>query len=120
MEVKINKEIRNYTEAIFFGLALRQLIFSGLAVAVAIIIFFSLRTTLHIEIVSWLCIIGAVPFAALGFIKFNGMNFEQFVWAVVKSEILMPTYLPFRSRNLYMTMTASIIEKHKKEQRKNI
>ena len=31
MEVKINKEIRDYTEAIFFGLSLRQFIFSGLA-----------------------------------------------------------------------------------------
>ena len=27
MEVKINREIRNYTESMFFGLSLRQLIF---------------------------------------------------------------------------------------------
>ncbi len=27
MEVKINKEIRNYTESMFFGLSLRQFIF---------------------------------------------------------------------------------------------
>ena len=31
MEVKINKEIRNYTESMFFGLSLRQFIFSLLA-----------------------------------------------------------------------------------------
>ncbi len=31
MEVKINKEIRNYTESMFFGLSLRQFIFSVLA-----------------------------------------------------------------------------------------
>ena len=31
MEVKINKEIREYSESIFFGLNLRQLIFSLLA-----------------------------------------------------------------------------------------
>ncbi|MDE6902800.1 MAG: PrgI family protein, partial [Lachnospiraceae bacterium] len=28
MEVKINKEIRNYTESMFFGLSMRQFIFS--------------------------------------------------------------------------------------------
>ncbi len=28
MEVKVNKEIRNYTESIYFGLSLRQFIFS--------------------------------------------------------------------------------------------
>ena len=27
MEVKINREIREYTEAVFFGLSLRQIIF---------------------------------------------------------------------------------------------
>ena len=36
MEVKINKEIRDYTEAIFFGLSLRQFIFSVLACGIAV------------------------------------------------------------------------------------
>lgn len=35
MEVKINKEIRNYTESVFFGLTLRQFVFSVLAVGIA-------------------------------------------------------------------------------------
>ena len=33
MEVKINREIRNYTESMFFGLSLRQFIFSVLALS---------------------------------------------------------------------------------------
>ena len=33
MEVRINKEIRDYQESMFFGLSLRQCIFSLLAVA---------------------------------------------------------------------------------------
>lgn len=36
MEVKINREIRNYTESMFFGLSLRQFIFSVLACGVAV------------------------------------------------------------------------------------
>ena len=36
MEVKINREIRNYTESMFFGLTLRQFIFSVLACTVAV------------------------------------------------------------------------------------
>lgn len=35
MEVKINREIRNYTESMFFGLSMRQFIFSVLACSVA-------------------------------------------------------------------------------------
>ena len=40
MEVKINKEIRDYTEAIFFGLSLRQFIFSVLACGIAVGLYF--------------------------------------------------------------------------------
>ena len=36
MEVKINREIRNYTESMFFGLTMRQFVFSLLAVGVAV------------------------------------------------------------------------------------
>lgn len=40
MEVKINREIREYQESIFFGLNLRQLVFSILAMGVAVAIYF--------------------------------------------------------------------------------
>ena len=43
MEVKINREIRNYTEAMFFGLSLRQFIFSACACVVAVGIYFLLK-----------------------------------------------------------------------------
>ena len=40
LEVKINKEIRDYTEAIFSGLSLRQFIFSVLACGIAVGLYF--------------------------------------------------------------------------------
>ncbi len=101
MEVKVNRDIRLYQEAIFFGMNLRQLIFALLAVGVAIGIYFGLQGALGSETVSWLCILGAFPFAALGFIKYNGMNAEQFVVAYIKSEFLTPRTLTFQSENLY-------------------
>ena len=67
-EIKINKEIRDYTESIFFGLSMRQSIFSILACVVASILYFSFSSLLGMEITSWLCMLGAAPFAALGFI----------------------------------------------------
>ena len=60
MEVKINREIRNYTESMFFGLSLRQLAFSLLAVAVAIGLYFGLKPYLGAETVSWVCV-GVAP-----------------------------------------------------------
>ena len=81
MEVKINREIRNYTESMFFGLSLRQLIFSALAVAVAVGLYFLMKPYVGTETVSWVCVLGAAPFAALGFFTYHGMAAEQFIWA---------------------------------------
>ena len=101
MEVKINREIRNYTEAMFFGLSLRQFIFSVLAILVAVGLYFLLKPHFGTETVSWMCILGAAPFAALGFITYHGMTAEQFLWAWLRSELLEPKELRFESSNLY-------------------
>lgn len=100
MEVKINREIRNYTEAVFFGLSLRQLFFSILAIIVSVLVFFLLRGKLSTEIISWLCIMCAAPFAALGFVTYNGMNAEDFALAFIKY-ILTPKNLKCESTNIY-------------------
>ena len=101
MEVKINREIRNYTESIFFGLSLRQFIFTVLAVGVAVGLYFLLKPHFGIEVLSWLCILGAAPFAVLGFVSYHGMTAEQFIWVWFKSEILEPKRLYFKPSNLY-------------------
>lgn len=115
MEVKINREIRNYTESMFFGLTLRQFIFSVLACTVAVGVYFLLGPYVGTETVSWMCILAAAPFAALGFIKYNGMTAEKFVWAWIKSEFLMPKKLVFRSTNTYFELMKPSMEQKSKE-----
>ena len=56
MEVKINREIRNYTESMFFGLTMRQFVFSLLAVGVAVGLYFLLRPYVGTETVSFLVV----------------------------------------------------------------
>jgi len=115
MEVKINREIRNYTESMFFGLSLRQFIFSVCACVVAVGLYFLLKPYVGTETVSWMCILGAAPFAALGFIKYNGMTAEKFVWAWIKSEFLMPKQLVFPSTNTYLEVMKPSMEQKNKE-----
>ena len=117
MEVKINREIREYTESMFFGLTLRQFIFTVLAAAASIISYFLLRPVIGIEAVSWVCMLTAVPFAVLGFVRYNGMPAEKFIWAWIKSEILMPKHLCFGNSNLYMELLSGA-EREKQRQKK--
>jgi len=109
IEVKINKEVRNYQESLFFGLNLRQFIFSVLAVAASVGVYFALKAVFGSvgDWGGWLCVLAAFPFALCGFFQYNGLTFEQFVWAFLRSEILCPPKLVFRTDNLYAKMLAS-------------
>lgn len=114
MEVKINREIRNYTESVFFGLSLRQFVFSILAVGVAVGLYFLLRPHVGMETVSWMCILGAAPFAALGFVSYHGMTAEQFLWAWIRSELLEPKRLYCVPTNYYYEALKDTIAAHEK------
>jgi len=100
LEVRINKEVRNYQESLLFGLSLRQLLFALLAVLVAVGVYFALGNVVGSEI-GWVCILAAFPFALGGFFTYNGMTFEKFLLAVIRSELLYPRKLVFKSENLY-------------------
>lgn len=115
MEVKINREIREYTESVYFGLSMRQFVFSILAVVVAVGLYFLLKPFVGTETVSWVCILGAAPFAAFGFIRYNGMNAEQFIWAWLRSEMIEPREIRFVPVNLYYEALKDTIKKHEKE-----
>lgn len=99
MEIKINQEIKEYNETMFFGLSVRQFIFAILACGAAVGIYFGCRSFMGTETLSWLCMLGAAPFAALGFIKYNNMTAEKIVKAWIRSEILMPRKLIFKGEN---------------------
>ena len=116
MEVKINREIRDYSESVYFGLSLRQFIFSLLACGMAVVLYFVFRPYFGIETLSWLCILGAAPFAAIGFIKYNGMNAEEFLLAYIRSEFLTPKELVFNPTNYYYEILKGRIGDEKKDE----
>ena len=119
MEVKINKDVREYTESMFFGLSLRQFIFSFIALVVAVVIYFWIKPFWGVETVSWMCVLGAAPFAALGFVNYHGLNAEQLLWAWLKSELIEPKKLIFESSTLYYDVLKENITKREKEAMKS-
>lgn len=101
MEIKINKEIMDYKETIFWGLSLRQFVCSISSVAIAVLLYILLRNALGREFVSWFCIMGAAPIAAAGFFSYHGMTLEKFLWAWFKSEVLLAGKRVWKSENYY-------------------
>ena len=109
MEVRVNKDIKEYKENMFFGLTLRQFIFSVLGCAVAVALYFALKDKLGLEVATWVCVLGVAPFAALGFLKYNGMPAEQVFIAWVRTKWINPRkYLSQPASYYYEAMEESI------------
>lgn len=74
-----------------------------MAIAVAVLLYFLLGRILGSGEIGWVCILAAFPFAICGFFRYNGMYFEQFAWAFLRSELLYSKHLKYKSENLYVT-----------------
>jgi len=120
MEVKMNKEIRDYQESMFWGLSFRQCLFSVLAILAALGIYFVTRKYAGEQVTGWLCVLGAAPFAACGFFRYHGMTAEQFAWAVIKSENLYFSCMEesLRLGEKMMGNGAELLEKKRTKQKK--
>lgn len=118
MEIRINPEIMEYIENIYFGLGGRQFVCMVFACISAVGAYFGLHPYLGAELVSWVCVLGAVPFVFLGFFKYHGMNAEQFVWAFIKSELLTPKQLWAEPSSLYYELLKEAAREQKKKRRK--
>ena len=62
-----------------------------------------------------MCVLGAAPFAAMGFITYHGMTAEQFLWAWFRSEVLEPKEIRFEPVNTYYEVMKQGIEAREKE-----
>lgn len=78
MEINVNKEICSYKEAVFFGLTTRQFVCSVAAIGIAVGTYFGLKGILGKETVSWLCMIAALPVAAMGFSSITPLRQSSF------------------------------------------
>ena len=104
MEVKIPKEVRQHKESVFFGLSARQFFCSALAVILAVAVYLTCYKSIGKETASWLCILIAVPVAVAGFFTYNGLSFEELIWAFIKSQFLCCNFRKFISENIYYNM----------------
>lgn len=97
------------------GLSVRQCVYSAIACVVAVFLYFRFEKLLGLELTSWLCIIGALPFAALGFIYFQSMSAGQIVMTIVKSIILSHRQLIDQPFNLYFEAYKGVMNKYDKK-----
>lgn len=89
IEVRIPKEIKEYKEKVIFGMSIRQLIFTGIAVIVSIATYFLLDryTNLSSEVLGYVVIFEVMPLLAFGWIKKNGLHFEKYITLIIRHNL---------------------------------
>lgn len=98
---KIPKDIREYKEKIVFGLSLRKLGSVFIALVICLPLYFFGSDIFGEELTSWLVIILAVLIALIGFAEKNGMTYDKYLMAVIKSNIIYPQKTMFKSSNFF-------------------
>lgn len=87
IEIKIPKEISEYKQKFLFGLTVRQFISVALALGICIPTYIFGKNAVGEDVISWVIIIIAAPIFCFGFLKFNGMPFEQFAITAIRQQI---------------------------------
>ena len=104
IKADIPQDIREYKEQFFFGLNLRQLICAVLMILLSVGTFLICHNFIRTDILMYILVAEAAPLAAAGFLKYNGMTAEKFIWAWIKSTFMIPKVLTFGNTNYYFSM----------------
>lgn len=101
IEVKIPKEITEYKEKLFFNLNLRQTICSALVISINVPLYIFGQDYISSDVLSWIVILVAVPIFFAGFFKYNSLNFESFLMALIKYNFIYPQLRVYKTKNMY-------------------
>lgn len=101
MDVKVNKEIRQYKEKIYFNLTLRQLLCTALGLAIAVPTYFWGKDYIGEDAASWITILIVMPIFAIGYLNINNMTFEKFTIQILKFELINPKKRIYKTENIY-------------------
>ena len=100
IEIKIPKEIRKYKEKFLFGLTFRQTLCTGAALLINVPLYLFLSDAVNKDVAGWAVMLTAAPFALVGFIKYNGMNFEKLMVCIAEFYFTLQKRV-YKTENLY-------------------
>lgn len=86
MEVKINKEIRNYREKLLLGLDIKQLILCGIGLGITVFAYITISKSNLPDIVVLLLslVIGIIPFGGIAIVQIEGRHLGEWVKLYLK------------------------------------
>lgn len=110
LQTRIKPDVLKINSNVLFGMNLRQVICSVLAIVSAGVSYFALKDFIGTQASTYVCAIFALFFAFLGFFNYNGLTADKFLLAVWK-DLNAPKVLVHKSTNTCYEIT----KKYQKE-----
>ncbi len=119
MEIQLNKDLQKFQDNVVLGLNARQTVFGGIGAALGIGVFLlASKKGLTDDVSSVITSAVVAPFAALGFVNYNGMPFERLVKVWIKQFFLCPKKIVSRPENILYKRDKEKIEQVQKTEAK--
>ena len=119
MEIQLNKDLQKFQDNVVLGLNARQTVFGGIGAALGIGVFLlASKKGLTDDVSSVITSAVVAPFAALGFVNYNGMPFERLVKVWIKQFFLCPNRIVSRPENILYKRDKEKIEQVQKTEAK--
>lgn len=111
MEIQLNKDLQKFQDNVVLGLNARQAVFGGIGAILGIGVFLlASNKGLTDDISSVITSVVVAPFAALGFVTYNGMPFERLVKVWIKQFFLCPKKIISKPENILYRQDKEKIE----------
>lgn len=110
IEIPIPKEIKDYKPKYLFKLTFRQNVSVVVMLLINIPLYKYGKVYINTELLSWIMIFISVPIIAIGFFKYNEMNFEEFLLAFIQSEFIYPKKRVYKNENIYLGIKELLIK----------
>lgn len=123
LEIKINKDPREYKDKLLFGLSVRQLLCTAIMLLINIPLYIWGSKILGESITGYLLILVAVPLVLIGFFEYNKMPFERVLLSMIQVKFIRPEkrYRYYSNENIVAALDKQILEQElrvKKEKKK--
>ncbi|WP_252249114.1 PrgI family protein [Clostridium sp. VAP23] len=110
IEIRINRDPREYKDKFLGGLTSRQIICSALMLILNIPIYIFGSKYINKELVGYLLILVSLPFVLIGFFEYNKMPFERVIFAFIQSKIIQSSKRNYANINVIKIIDDFIIK----------
>ena len=108
VEIKINKEIKDIHERVYFGLTFRQMLYGALGLILGTLVFILFYGKIDTSYVGMISMLFTLPFWFLGFFRWQNMEAKDVIREFVNSYFYMKREVYNEPENVYADMLKAI------------